>query len=361
MIMFYVRTEARVHVSCDPLRSAQESGEDRKGLKWQLLGSFATDGGTVIFDMLAPMAEGATVRESTDLSTIPRGRRYLSEDLAKGVYRASNWGALFKRGVVAVDTGQVNAVAAVYYGADLRPRGQARVRGSFLRHKGGKDRLDAVMATKPSVLQQGEALLTKPSLWEDDGDFVRYCDALAAVVVPAVQFYSSRAMLRARFGARVAMREASDKVADSLLGTRRGPGRKLPVVVVGAGSDHTAPGTRGGGSLSRHVVDALARRTLVVFVGEQFTSKRCPGCLDFLGDCATAARSWRVHVCLGHCGLVVDRDLASAVLIGRIFVSYCRPDPHRPAYLDFPSGTSDRKRNVSGAVDPAPAPTGDIS
>ena len=286
--------------------------------------------------MTAPRREpwGASV----NLVEIPRGIVHLSVETARERFAGTEWSRLLERGMVSIDTGQHFAIAGVTYEKG-RAIATTLIKNGYIRHAGGLESYQRVLELKPRGLAEAEGRLVEP-VWSVPEDGKRYFAEQAAIVDLATDHYSSRNVLRAKFGARVALRSLADRIAGSVLGGRvagDGSPRALPIVIVGAGSSSTASGTRGGGSLAAAVISALARRTLVVKVSEIFTSQRCPGCCKFLQDCATARRPWRVHVCAGTCpGTgIFNRDIASAVLIGRVFCALCGKEPTRPSYLDW--------------------------
>ena len=304
----------------------------------QFSGFLTTNGMIVHWGLRVPRRQRAPPQQPVNLAGRGFGIFRLDQAIAEKNQSGldENWRS--NRGVVGVDTGQVQTVAGVIVPAGSNAAvADIQVYSTALRDWAGFAAEAAVIAAKPDALVEAESKICHPADWEDLAAVRRCWRSWGSALPVAIEHYCGSRVLRAGFGKAVGRRREADRIAAEICArgrsARRGLGSVNPIVFVGAGQGRSAGGPRGGGSLSGDIIRALGRVTVVYKVSEVFTSQRCANCLGFVQDRKSADRPLRVHEC-SECG-AFNRDVISGLLIARIGVSLLSGEPHRPGYLSW--------------------------
>ena len=283
-----------------------------------------------------------TVHSPEDLSRVI-GQRHLSEKSVSERYDGSSFGEICAGPCAGVDPGVKYALSLALFGSHGSMRSML-IRNGTLRSRFGLRHLEKVIETaKTPMIRAVEATLRVPD-FRDPKAVSAYLTAVFAAGLVLIPFYAGAKIAKARTSVAIATRRESDKIAWSILGklgcspSPRAwrPGMKIQCAIfVGSASFRTPHGSAGGGSLVSHIIEALARVTLVLKVGEEYTSQKCCGCCRVLEQAAAAKQKHRVHVCK-HCLSFFNRDVSSAVQICRLGRLFLRGGSRPPAF-SYPS------------------------
>lgn len=229
--------------------------------------------------MFAPRRVRVEQAVPRDLSRTRRGFVRLTEEVAKFNLPVLDGNYLQRIGRIGLDPGQHSSVAG---GAcrpgqtSVSPNGQIAISTKGFSYASGASSLARVLAQKPPRLARLEANILKPDSWSSAVGLSKYYATWGAALHRAVRFYASLKVLRAKFGASVGRRREADRVAEKILQAGRSLGQRAggtePIVFAGKPARRASKGAAGG--YASAILQALARRTTVFLVSEEFTSQR---------------------------------------------------------------------------------------